>query len=54
MRRLVTFPCMGETLAGVAKPLGLLALSARLELAGLAAGGPKRAARLLWFGLAGR
>lgn len=45
---------LAGSLAGVAKPLGLLALSARLELAGLAAGGPKRAARLLWFGLAGR
>ncbi|MGN5374245.1 squalene/phytoene synthase family protein [Sphingomonas hankookensis] len=41
-------------LAGVAKPLGILALSARLALADVPAGGPKRAARLLWFGLAGR
>ncbi|MDJ0278093.1 hypothetical protein QLH51_14945 [Sphingomonas sp. 2R-10] len=41
-------------LTGVAKPLGLMALSARMDLAGVPAGGPKRAARLLWFGLAGR
>lgn len=38
----------------VAKPIGLLALSARLDLAQVAPGGPKRAARLAWFGLAGR
>lgn len=38
----------------VAKPLGMLALSARLDLAQVAPGGPKRAARLAWFGLAGR
>lgn len=41
-------------LSGVARPLGMLALSARLDLAGTAPGGPKRAARLAWFGLAGR
>lgn len=41
-------------LHGVARPLGLLALSARLDLAQVAPGGPKRAARLAWFGLAGR
>ena len=41
-------------LRGVARPLGLLALSARLDLAQVAPGGPKRAARLAWFGLAGR
>jgi len=48
----------GEALAGslrgVARPLGILALSARLELDGVPQGGPKRAARLMWFGLAGR
>ncbi|KQM66830.1 MULTISPECIES: squalene/phytoene synthase family protein [unclassified Sphingomonas] len=42
------------SLAGVARSLGMLALSARLELAGVPQGGPKRAARLMWFGLAGR
>lgn len=41
-------------LTGVARSLGMLALSARLELAGVPQGGPKRAARLMWFGLAGR
>ncbi|WP_288411826.1 squalene/phytoene synthase family protein [uncultured Sphingomonas sp.] len=41
-------------LAGVVRSLGMLALSARLELAGVPQGGPKRAARLMWFGLAGR
>jgi len=45
---------LGGSLGGVARPLGMLALSARLELAGVAQGGPKRAARLMWFGLAGR
>lgn len=45
---------LGGPLAGVAKPLGLMALSARLDLHDVPAGGPKRAARLLWFGLAGR
>ncbi|KQM27115.1 MULTISPECIES: squalene/phytoene synthase family protein [unclassified Sphingomonas] len=41
-------------LGGVARSLGMLALSARLELDGVPQGGPKRAARLMWFGLAGR
>ncbi|KQM41637.1 hypothetical protein ASE59_03745 [Sphingomonas sp. Leaf10] len=45
---------LATRLGGVARPLGLLALSARLDLAQVAPGGPKRAARLAWFGLAGR
>lgn len=45
---------LAGALVGVARPLGMLALSARLELAGVPQGGPKRAARLMWFGLAGR
>ena len=45
---------LAGSLGGVARPLGILALSARLELAGVPQGGPKRAARLMWFGLAGR
>jgi len=45
---------LGGSLGGVARALGMLALSARLELAGVPQGGPKRAARLMWFGLAGR
>ena len=45
---------LAGSLGGVARPLGMLALSARLELAGIRQGGPKRAARLMWFGLAGR
>jgi phytoene synthase len=45
---------LGGSLTGVAKPLGMLALSARLDGAGVAEGGPKRAARLAWFGLSGR
>ncbi|MBD8677149.1 squalene/phytoene synthase family protein [Sphingomonas sp. CFBP 13720] len=48
-RRLLAGP-----LAGVARPLGLLALSARLDVASVPMGGPKRAARLAWFGLSGR
>ncbi len=39
---------------GVARPLGMLALAARLDLARVPPGGPKRAARLAWFGLTGR
>ncbi|WP_294322729.1 squalene/phytoene synthase family protein [uncultured Sphingomonas sp.] len=45
---------LAGSLGGVARSLGILALSARLELAGVPQGGPKRAARLMWFGLAGR
>lgn len=45
---------LAGSLGGVARSLGMLALSARLELAGVPQGGPKRAARLMWFGLAGR
>lgn len=45
---------LAGSLGGVARPLGMLALSARLELDGAPQGGPKRAARLMWFGLAGR
>ncbi|MEH3039498.1 MAG: squalene/phytoene synthase family protein [Sphingomonas paucimobilis] len=45
---------LAGSLAGAARALGMLALSARLELAGVPQGGPKRAARLMWFGLAGR
>ena len=45
---------LATPLGRVAKPLGMLALSARLDLARVAPGGPKRAARLAWFGLAGR
>ncbi|MEP9401561.1 squalene/phytoene synthase family protein [Sphingomonas silueang] len=42
------------SLGGVAKPLGMLALAARLDADGAPHGGPKRAARLAWFGLSGR
>lgn len=45
---------LAAPLGRVAKPIGMLALSARLDLARVAPGGPKRAARLAWFGLAGR
>ncbi|KQN37725.1 hypothetical protein ASG37_11965 [Sphingomonas sp. Leaf407] len=45
---------LGQSLAGVPRALGLLALSARLDRAGVPHGGPKRAARLAWFGLTGR
>ena len=45
---------LAGSLRGAPRPLGMLALSARLELAGVPQGGPKRAARLMWFGLAGR
>jgi len=45
---------LSSPLGRVAKPLGMLALSARLDLAQVPPGGPKRAARLAWFGLAGR
>ena len=45
---------LAGSLGGVARPLGMLALSARLELARVPQGGPRRAARLMWFGLAGR
>ncbi len=45
---------LAGSLGGVARSLGMLALSGRLELAGVSRGGPKRAARLMWFGLAGR
>ena len=45
---------LAGSLGGVARPLGMLALAARLELAGVPHGGPRRAARLMWFGLAGR
>ncbi len=44
----------GESLAGVARALGMLALTARLDIAAAPHGGPKRAARLAWFGLTGR
>ncbi len=45
---------LSGALVGVARSLGMLALSARLELAGVPQGGPRRASRLIWFGLAGR
>ncbi|WP_082449918.1 squalene/phytoene synthase family protein [Sphingomonas sp. Leaf67] len=45
---------LATPLRRVARPLGMLALSARLDLARVAPGGSKRAARLAWFGLAGR
>lgn len=45
---------LGTGLHGVPRLLGLLALSARLDRAGVPHGGPKRAARLAWFGLTGR
>jgi len=44
----------GESLAGVARSLGVLTLTMRLDLAGAPHGGPRRAARLAWFGLTGR
>ncbi len=43
-----------ESVAGVPRSLGVLTLTARLDLAGAPHGGPKRAARLAWFGLTGR
>lgn len=45
---------LDDTLREVAKPLGMLALAARLDAAAVPHGGPKRAARLAWFGLSGR
>ncbi len=45
---------LGATLRGVPRSLGLLALAARLDRSGVPHGGPRRAARLAWFGLSGR
>lgn len=43
-----------ESLACVARSLGVLTLTARLDISGAPHGGPRRAARLAWFGLTGR